>query len=56
VVLAIAADLVRTLMAAVLLFAVAGSRWLGLVSWGTVILELVAAYLLLQEDSLKWLH
>ena len=54
VLIAIAWDVLRMISAASLLFAVGGSRLLGALSWGNLGVELIAAYLLLQEDSLEW--
>jgi hypothetical protein len=51
---AIAWDIMQLLSAASLLFAIGGSRLLGILSWANVAVELYAAYLLLQEESLDW--
>ena len=54
VLVAIGWDVLGILSAASLLFAIGGSRLLGILSWVNVVVELSAAYLLLQEDSLDW--
>jgi hypothetical protein len=50
----IAWDALSFLSAAGILFAVGGSRLLGIFSWANLLVELYAGYLLLQEDSLEW--
>jgi len=51
---AIAWDIIGLTTAAGLLVAVRGSRLLGILSWLNAGVELYAAYLLLQEESLDW--
>jgi len=54
VLVAIAWDVLGMLSAVGLLVVVGGSRLLGMLSWVNVLVELYAAWLLMQEDSLEW--
>jgi hypothetical protein len=51
---AIAWDVISTVSAATLIFAIGGARLLAMLSWVNLAVELCAAWLLLQSDSLDW--